>query len=160
HREDGGEAPELALRSDHLSAPFSAEGESIGLHAGVEELDLEGPVRDRAALPDELVEPLPGHGSLAIGVDVGAMAVAGRGAVDGDAEAYRLAVRARSQDKMEVAGMKAIDDAAVLRIEDGMLAADGPVARQSPFVEARRPGRIDMTRILDRATGGDEVLRP
>ena len=54
----------------------SAEGESEGLGAGVEELDLERPVLDRPLLANELIEPLAGDGAYAIGVDVGAAVVA------------------------------------------------------------------------------------
>lgn len=38
-------------------------------------------VGNNAALPDELVEPLPGHGALAVGINIRAMAVPGRRAV-------------------------------------------------------------------------------
>ena len=122
----------------HWSAPVSAEGERVGLDAGIEKLDLERVVGDRAALPDQLVEPLSGHDALAVGIDIGAVAVAGRRAVDGDAEPHRLAVRPGPEHQMQVARVEAVDDAAALLVEDGVLRADRPVARQPPFVEPRR----------------------
>ena len=48
-------------------ARASAEGEGVGLHPGIEETDLEGAVDDGAGLPDQLIEPLPGNDTLAIG---------------------------------------------------------------------------------------------
>src|SRR5262245_27673976 len=41
-----------------------AEGEDVGTSAGVEQCDLEGPVRDRPGLADQLVKP--GLGDLAV----------------------------------------------------------------------------------------------
>lgn len=46
-----------------IGLPISAEGECISLHTRIQELDLEYMVGNNAALPDELVEPLPGHGA-------------------------------------------------------------------------------------------------
>ena len=86
---------------------MSAEGESVGLHAGIEEFDFEGAIRDRAVLPDQLIEPLPIDGALAVGIGVGAMVGAGRGAVERHAEPDRFAVRGRAEHKMQIAGMKA-----------------------------------------------------
>jgi hypothetical protein len=40
------------------------------VHAGIEELDLERVVVDLTTLPDQLIEPLPGHEALAIGIDM------------------------------------------------------------------------------------------
>ena len=134
---------------------LSAEGEGVSLDAGIEEADLEGVVGDRAALADELVEPLSRHQALAFGVDISAVAVAGRSAVDGDAEAHGLAVCRGSEDQMQVAGVEPVDDAPALRVENGMLAADRPVARQRPFVDPRRRRFIDVAGVLHGAAPGD-----
>src|SRR5215468_9637148 len=67
----------------------SPEREREGLHAGIEELDLEGAIADRPALSDELVEALLRHHAVAGGVDVVAVVGARGRAVEGDAEAHR-----------------------------------------------------------------------
>ena len=54
-----------------------AEGEGVGLDAGVEEGDLEGALADRARLADELVEPRLGEDAVALVVDVAAVGAAG-----------------------------------------------------------------------------------
>src|SRR5262249_41004075 len=136
------------------------EGEGVGLDPGVEKADLEGAVRDRAALPDQLVESLPGHDTLAVGIDVRAVAGAGSRAVDGDAEADRLAVRRGPEHEMQVARVEAVDDAAVLAVEHRILLADRPAARQSPLVEPRRRCFVEMRGIPRRAARRDEVLGP
>jgi hypothetical protein len=71
------------LESEYTAKPYrgfeslplrhSPEGERKGLCAGIEELDREGSVADRAFLADQLVEPLIGDGtrSLCVGVDPG-----------------------------------------------------------------------------------------
>jgi len=65
---------------------MSAEGKCVGLHAGIEEPDLERVIGNRAALPDELIKPLPGDDAPAVGIDIRAVAGAGWRAVDRDAE--------------------------------------------------------------------------
>ena len=59
-----------------------------------------------AALPDQLVEPLPGHHALAISIDIHAAVVARCRAVDRHTESDGSAVRGRSQDEMEVPGVE------------------------------------------------------
>src|SRR5690349_12419787 len=104
--------PDAARRGEGL-----AEGEGVGLDAGIEEPDLEGTVGDVATLADELVEPLAGYGAVAVRIDVAAVVGARGRAVDGDLEAHRLAVGARAQHQMQVAGVEAIGDAAVLGVQ-------------------------------------------
>src|SRR5580658_2587498 len=82
----------------------------------------------------------------------------GGGAVDGDAEAHGLAVGRGSEDEVQVAGVVAVDHGAIGLVEDRPLAADGPVSRQRPFVEADRAGVIDMAHVVQGAAGRDEVL--
>src|SRR5262249_45930010 len=53
--------------------PASTERERVGLHAGIEKLDREGAIGDRAALPHELVEALAVDHTVAVGVDVDAV---------------------------------------------------------------------------------------
>jgi hypothetical protein len=55
----------------------SAKSESVSLHSGIEKFDLERPIRDRAILPDELVQPLTVDDAAAVCVNVGAVILAG-----------------------------------------------------------------------------------
>jgi hypothetical protein len=107
--------------------PRSPEGEGVSRCAGIEETDLECVIGNGAVLPDELVEPLPGHDALAVGVDIGAMAVTRRRAVDRDAEANRITLARGAENEVKVARVEPVDDAAVFLIEHGALFADGPI---------------------------------
>ena len=66
------------------------KGKRVSLHVGIKKLDRKRVIHDRPALTDELVEAVVGHHAFAVGVDVGAVAFAGRGAVDRHAEAHGL----------------------------------------------------------------------
>jgi hypothetical protein len=83
----------------------STESEGVGLRIGIKNLDGERAIHDQLVLPDELVEPLVGHHAFAIGVDVGAVALARPDAVDGHAESHRLAVSARGFVRRIVANL-------------------------------------------------------
>jgi hypothetical protein len=91
-----------------------------------------------AVLAHKLIETLVGHDPLTLGIDVGAMTVGWRGAIDGHAEAHGLAIRAGAEHEVQVARVETIDDAAVLLVEHNMLGADGPIAGKLPLVELRR----------------------
>jgi hypothetical protein len=45
---------------------------------------------------------------------------------------------------MQVAGAKPVDDAVAFLVERGALAADRPITGQSPLVESRRFGCIEV----------------
>ncbi len=98
--------------SCHLLLQISAEGEGVCLNAGIEELDFECAVGDGAALPDELIEPLSGDDTLAVGIHIRAVVVGRPHTIDGDAKSHGLAIGRRAENQMEVAGMKFVDDAA------------------------------------------------
>src|ERR1700677_2345728 len=82
------------------------EGKRVSLHIRIKKLDGEGAVHERPALSHELVEPVVGHHALAVGIDVGAVAFAGRGAVDRHVEAHRLAVGVWPQDQGQKGGLE------------------------------------------------------
>ena len=105
---------------------FSPESEGVGLDARIEEADLERMIGDGTILPNKLVEPLPHHDTLAVGIDIGAMAVAGRHAVNRDTKPDGLAVSG-AENEMEIAGMEPADDAALLAIEVRPLFAYRPI---------------------------------
>src|SRR3954467_14549063 len=65
-----------------------AERQGVGLHAGVEEGDLERALGDRALLADELVQPRLGHRAGALVVDVVPVVGARRQSVDAHAELH------------------------------------------------------------------------
>jgi hypothetical protein len=69
--------------------PELAEGEGVGLDAGVEEGSLQGAVADGTGLADELVEPRLGDRAVALVVNVGAMGGARGLAVEQHPEPYR-----------------------------------------------------------------------
>jgi len=132
-------------------APRSAEGKCVGLHAGIEEPDLEGVIGDNAALPDELIKSLPGHDALAVGIDIRAVAGAGWRAVDRDAEADRLTVWPRSENQMQIARVEPVNDTAVFLVEDGMLSTDRPFSREPPFIEPEHSHHINVREVVNGA---------
>src|SRR5271155_4622570 len=97
--------------------PYSTEGERVSLHPRVEKLDGESAIDDRPGLADELIKPVVGHNTLALGVNVGPTALSGRGAVDRHAETHWLCVCSGAQHQMQIAGVEPIRNSAVSRIE-------------------------------------------
>src|SRR5215471_15305206 len=93
-----------------------AEGEAVGLGAGVEEGDLEGAVGDGAGLADELVGPLLCEGAVAVGAGVGPVRLAGWLTLDADAEPLGRSRCRRSHDEVEVAGVEAVGDLPARRV--------------------------------------------
>ena len=63
------------------TANLSAEGEGKRLHAGLQELDLELSIGNRIQLSDELIQPRFRHGAVALIVNVDAVPIARRVAV-------------------------------------------------------------------------------
>src|SRR5271165_2713409 len=92
----------------HLS-----ESKVIGAYAGVEKFNLEGPIQDRAGLPDELIKPRLIDGAPTPGICINAERIVGCGAIDGDAEASGAILGRRRQNEMKVAGMKPVPDAPI-----------------------------------------------
>ena len=90
-------------KKTEITPAVSAEGEGVGLDARIEEADLERAIGNRAILPDKLIEPLPVHHTLAIGIDIGAMAVAGQCAVNRHAEANGIALLRGAENEVEIA---------------------------------------------------------
>ena len=87
-----------SFRTSDEEFNISPKGEGVGLDAGIEKADLEGAIGDHAILPDKLIEPLPVYDTLAVGIVIGAMPVAGRFAVNRDTKPNGLAVcRAESR---------------------------------------------------------------
>jgi hypothetical protein len=72
-----------------------------------EERDLEGTVGDGAGLADELVQPLSGHRSVALVVNIGPVGRARRLPVEEHAEPHGRARYCRPHDHVEVAGVEA-----------------------------------------------------
>ena len=81
-------------------------------------------IGDFAVLPYQLVQPLSGHNALTIRIDVSAVAVARRCAVDGRPESHRLAIRPRAENQVQVARVEPIDDAAALLVQSSIVLSD------------------------------------
>ena len=115
-----------------------AEREHEGLDARLGEGDLERPVGDRAALADQLVQPLLIDYALALLVDVEAVSLAGRLAVDEHMERDGASSRAWAHYEVDVASVKAEGDPSVRAVEHAGTAFDRPLAGERPLVEPER----------------------
>src|SRR6266851_4622361 len=104
----------VSLRSWRLGA--LSEREDVSAHSAVEELDLQGSVRDRLRLPDELVQARFLNAPPSVGVNVNPMIGAGRSAIELDAEADRAALEGRRQNEVKIAGVETVGDAAGRRV--------------------------------------------
>src|SRR5262245_50140182 len=105
----------------------SAEGETKSLNAGFEKLDLEQAIRDRLRLPDQLIEPLFANGTPPVLVDGEPARSTGRLSIDQHTKPHRCALRGRAHDEMQVAGVKAVGDAAIGLVERRGLSPDDPI---------------------------------
>src|SRR3954451_20289752 len=81
----------------------STESKAVGLDACGLELDLEGPLCDRAFLADQLICALFVERSGSIGGDVDTRRVARRFAVEKDAERHRFIADGRPHHEVHVA---------------------------------------------------------
>ncbi len=127
-----------------------AEREHEGLDARVGKDDLERPVGDRSALADQLVEPLLSDRPVALLVDVEAVRLSGRLAVDEHAERHRAASRARAHDEVDVASVEAERDPSVRAVEDTGTTCECPLAGERPLVEPERVRRCVRPRLVER----------
>jgi drug/metabolite transporter (DMT)-like permease len=128
--------PVIAGTRGFAGEPGLAEGERVGLGARDGERDLEGPVRNGAALADELVQPLFGQRAAALAVGVGPVRLARGLPVDEHAEPDGGSRRGRPHDEVEVASVEAVGDLAWSRVKRGGSFPDRPVARQRPVIAA------------------------
>src|SRR3954468_10441543 len=126
-----------------------AEGEDVGAQAGGEEPDLHGARPGRAVPADELVHARLAHGARARGVDVEAVVVARRRAIEAHLEAHG-AVR-RRQDEVHVAPFEAVRDRPRGRAEHHRLLAGDPPPGDRPLVELELVGGPVGTALAPRA---------
>ena len=94
-------------------------------------------------LADELVHPGLVDRAVAVGVDVDAVVVAGRPAVQAHGDGDRLAVAGRREDEVDVAGQEAERDPAAGGAQHRRLLVDLPVARERPLVARQGLAGID-----------------
>jgi hypothetical protein len=132
----------------------------VSLHPGIEEPNFERVVGHRAVgLSDKLVEALTGYDALPSWIDIRAVAISRRSAINCDAKSNLAAFGRRAEYKMQVTRVKTIDDAAILLIQRRFLAADRPVTGQAPVIQARHGDCIGMSSIRDGTAGRHEILR-
>src|SRR4051794_34975444 len=106
----------------------STESKAVRLDARGLELDLEGPLCDRAFLADQLIRALFVERSGSIGGDVVTRCVAHRFAVEKDAERHRFTAGGRPHHEVHVARVKAERDPAAGPVQRRSRATNGPVA--------------------------------
>src|SRR3954451_10084470 len=87
-----------------------AEGEGVGLCAGVEEGDLERALGDRTPLADEVVQPRLGDRAVAVVVDVVPVVGARRLSVELHGEPRRVPACRRGHDQVYIPGGEAVGD--------------------------------------------------
>src|SRR5262249_33094947 len=127
-----------------IAAPSaSAEREDVSLDVGTAEGDVERSVHDRAALPDQLVQPRLAHRPPTLLVDVAAVGVARRLAVDEHVERHRLA----AQDQVDVAGVETKQDPAAGFVQHARAARDRPVPGERPAVQHQPIGSAVLARV-------------
>src|SRR5580704_2228832 len=130
-----------------LASPLLTSSERKGkyLYAGIEKFNFECAVLHFSFLPDQLVQAVFLHHTLALRVGVHAVVFARRGAVDANAKANRLAILARSQNEMQVARMKPEEHFPWGGHQRRMLIAHSPVSGESPLVDGQaRRSRVRL----------------
>src|SRR6266545_4716749 len=149
---------ELRITRDRFRCEL-AEGERIGLHAPIEKLDLEQSISDGVRLSDQLIQPLFGHRAVALLVNVKSVSSAWRLSIDEHAKPHRRSSRCRSHHQMQIAGVKAVRDPPVGRVQQRGLPLYRPITRKRPLIEPQpRGGSIDARPVEYHTTGRGKVL--
>jgi hypothetical protein len=104
----------------------SAEGECKRFDTGIEELDRERPIHHWLRLPDQLIEPLFVHRSVAALINVKTMCWTRRLSVNGDAETHGHLSRVRSQNEVQITRVKSVRDPPSGNIQDSGFCLDRP----------------------------------
>src|SRR5712691_874669 len=104
----------------------STKGERKRLHARFEKLDLELAIGDGLRLPDQLMQPLFGNGTVALLVDIDSVRSARWLSIDEQAKSHGGSRRRRPHDEVKIAGMKTIGDPTVGFVQRGGLFPDRP----------------------------------
>jgi hypothetical protein len=89
------------------------------------------------------MRPLLGEGTVAGGVGLGSVRLAGRLSVDSDVEPDRGSWGGWRHDEVEVAGVEAAGDLPARRVRGGGLFGHGPLPGQGPLFESQ-PGRAGV----------------
>jgi hypothetical protein len=85
-------------------------------------------IRNRSGIANKLIETLRGNDALPFRIDIDAMGSARRFAIDGHDEAHRTAAHCGPENEMQVARMEAIDNAAILVVQERALICGEPAA--------------------------------
>jgi hypothetical protein len=95
-------------------------------------------VTDITGETHELIQPPSVDDAVAVGAGVDTMIAARRMTIDQDLEPHWLAIRTRPENQMQVPRMETIRDPSVRLREEGVLAADPPIALERPLIERQR----------------------
>ena len=134
----------------------SAEREAVGLGAGVEELDLEAAVVDRARLADQLIGALLVERPAAVARHVGPVRVRRRGWPSRNTRnGIGRPSRGRAHHEVDVARLELERDPAARLVRDRGVTRDRPRARERPRVERQRRRGVGVGPV----ERGDVVLR-
>src|SRR5437588_9770754 len=123
-----------------------AERERERLHARIEKLDLELAISNVPRLADQLIQPLLDNRAVALVVNITSVSSARSLSIDEHAKAHGRSSRCRSHDEMEIAGVKAVRDPPVGRVQHRSPSLHRPLTRKGPMIEPQpRGGSIDAT---------------
>ena len=103
-------------------------------------------VGDRVSLANELIQALARYDASSICITIRPVACSRRRSVDRDLEVNRTSGRPRSEHKMKIPCMKAVDDCSIRLVQQSVLARDRPVSRQTPLI------KIGLASCVDDAT--------
>src|SRR6266566_5627944 len=118
----------------------SAEGEDKGLHARIEELDLELAISNVPRLADQLIQPRFAHRAVALLVNVTSMSRTRLLSIEEHAKAYGRSSCCRPHDQVQIASMKAVRNAPVGRMQHGGLTSHCPLTRKGPIIDPQPLG--------------------
>lgn len=113
----------------------SAECKDKSLYARIEKFDLELPISNRLWLSDQLVEPLLGHCTVSLLVNVNAVSRARQLSIEAHAKAHRRSSHYRSHDQVQIAGVKTGYDPTVGSVQHRALLLYHPIPRKGPMIE-------------------------
>ena len=140
------------FRSSIETAPAerSSERKRVRLNARIQESNLERVVGQLTGLPNELIQPLPGHNPVAVRVHVGSVRLTRAPRHRSSRESGSVSRRGAPSTRCRSRAWKAVHDGAAGLLERGLFRTNRPDAGERPLVQSQLTSFIGLRHVVFR----------